>query len=110
MKKQLRIIQYGVGPIGQNITRYLVERPWIEIVGAVDIDGAKVGKDLADLAGLGRALGVTVTDQADRALLLADGRLRDSGPPAAVVEAYTRQVGVSAPRARGGTLRGMLRV
>ncbi|MBX6343039.1 MAG: dihydrodipicolinate reductase [Thermomicrobiaceae bacterium] len=55
-----RTIHYGLGPIGQELARLAVERESIEVVGAVDIDPAKVGKDLGEVIGLGRELGVTV--------------------------------------------------
>lgn len=60
----LRSIQYGIGPIGAEIARLAASRGGVEIVGAVDIDPAKVGKDLGDVIGLGRQLGVTVTSDA----------------------------------------------
>ncbi len=44
------VIQLGLGPIGQQLTRYLVERKGISIVGAVDPDPQKVGKDLGNYA------------------------------------------------------------
>lgn len=61
---KLRSIQYGIGPIGAEIARVAATRQGIEIVGAVDIDPAKVGRDLGDIVGLGRQLGVMVTDDA----------------------------------------------
>lgn len=60
----LRSIQYGIGPIGAEIARIAAGRGGIEIVGAVDIDPAKVGRDLGDVIGLGRPLGVTITNDA----------------------------------------------
>lgn len=56
-----RIICYGLGPIGQGIARLALTRPGIEIVGAVDVDPAKLGRDLGDVLG-GTALGVVVGD------------------------------------------------
>ena len=63
MRDKIKVIQYGLGPIGNKTTRYLVKRPGIEIVGAVDIDPRKVGRDVGELAGLD-SLGVEVTDDA----------------------------------------------
>ena len=57
----------GMGPIGIRVTRYLSERSDIEIVRAVDVDPAIVGKDVGVLAGLS-PLGVTVTSNLDEAL------------------------------------------
>jgi hypothetical protein len=60
----LRTIHYGIGPIGAEIARVAAAREGVEIVGAVDIDPAKVGQDLGEVVGLGRALGVAITDKA----------------------------------------------
>ena len=46
MKKKIRAIQYGVGPIGASIARLMREKQAIEIIGAIDTDPAKVGRDL----------------------------------------------------------------
>jgi 2,4-diaminopentanoate dehydrogenase len=64
MQSNLKIIQYGLGPIGIKVVQYLSERKSVEIVGAVDIDSAKIGKDLGELAGLGKELGVKVSGNA----------------------------------------------
>ena len=68
MKRSTRIVQVGLGPLGQMLTPYLNERPGLEIVGAIDIDPQKVGRDLGELCGLPRPLGVEITDTLDRAL------------------------------------------
>jgi 4-hydroxy-tetrahydrodipicolinate reductase len=54
------VIQYGLGPIGTAIARHIVEREGLELVGGVDIDPGKVGKDLGAVIGLGRPLGFPV--------------------------------------------------
>ncbi|HYL10850.1 MAG TPA: hypothetical protein VEU31_08945 [Candidatus Acidoferrales bacterium] len=51
MKKKIRAIQYGVGPIGASIVRLLREKQAVEIIGAIDTDPAKAGKDLGEAAG-----------------------------------------------------------
>ena len=55
MKKKIRAIQYGIGPIGASIVKLLREKQAIEIVGAIDNDPAKVGKDLGEAIGAGDA-------------------------------------------------------
>ena len=60
-KQRITVAQYGIGPIGAEIARLLMTKPWIEVVGAVDIDPEKIGKDLGDVIGLGRSIGVPVT-------------------------------------------------
>jgi 2,4-diaminopentanoate dehydrogenase len=57
----ITVAQYGIGPIGAEIARLLLTKPWLKVVAAVDIDPNKIGKDLGDVIGLGRSVGVTVT-------------------------------------------------
>jgi hypothetical protein len=54
---RIRVIQYGLGPIGSALGRHIAERPELELVGAVDIDPQKVGKDAGTVMGLGHELG-----------------------------------------------------
>ncbi len=51
MKKKIRAIQYGVGPIGASIARLMREKQAIEICGAIDTDPAKIGRDLGEVVG-----------------------------------------------------------
>lgn len=46
-----RVVCYGLGPIGQGIARLALTRPRLDVVGAIDIDPAKVGRDLGELLG-----------------------------------------------------------
>ncbi len=60
MTERIRVLQYGLGPIGCATARYVAERPELELVGGVDIDPAKVGRDMGEVIGLGRPLGFPV--------------------------------------------------
>ena len=60
MTDTIRVIQFGLGPIGCATARLIDERAHLELVGAVDIDPAKVGRDVAAVAGLDRELGIQV--------------------------------------------------
>ncbi len=51
MKKKIRAIQYGVGPIGASIARLMREKSAIEICGAIDNDPLKAGQDLGQVVG-----------------------------------------------------------
>ena len=62
--KKIRVVQYGLGSIGLGIVEALLARPWIELVGAIDIDKNKVGKDVGQLLGHPRNIGVTVAEKA----------------------------------------------
>ena len=52
MSDSIRVIQYGLGPIGSAVARHIVERPGLELVGGVDVDPAKVGVDMGEVIGL----------------------------------------------------------
>ena len=60
MSDIIRVIQYGLGQIGSATARLIDERDNLELVGAVDIDPAKIGKDVGALLGCDRGLGVEV--------------------------------------------------
>ena len=65
-KKKIRAIQYGVGPIGAALARLMREKQSIEIIGAIDTDPAKAGRDLGEVIGAADApWGVSVTSHAD---------------------------------------------
>ncbi len=56
----IRVLHVGLGPIGVGVVRQCASRKGFKIVGAVDLDPAKIGKDLGEIAELGRSLGVVV--------------------------------------------------
>lgn len=58
---RLRVVLVGLGPIGAAVARQLVSRPGFRLVGAVDVDPLKVGRDVGEVAELGRSLRVKVT-------------------------------------------------
>jgi len=58
---KIRTIHYGIGAIGAEVVRSLLNSPEIEIVGAIDASAAKAGKDLGDAAGIGHAVGIPVS-------------------------------------------------
>jgi len=51
VKKKIRAIQYGIGPIGASIVRLMREKSAIEICGAIDNDPSKAGQDLGEVVG-----------------------------------------------------------
>jgi 4-hydroxy-tetrahydrodipicolinate reductase len=50
------------------VAKLALQRPDIKLVGAVDIDKEKVGRDLGELIGLDKKLGIRITDDVDRLL------------------------------------------
>jgi 4-hydroxy-tetrahydrodipicolinate reductase len=65
---KIKVILYGVGEVGSRIARHLLEKEGIEIVGAIDMAKDKVGKDLGEVLGLGKRLGVKVSDNSSKTL------------------------------------------
>jgi len=51
VKKKIRAIQMGSAPSRASIVRLMREKQAIEIIGAIDTDPAKVGRDLGEVAG-----------------------------------------------------------
>lgn len=69
MTKKYRVVQYGIGPIGQSCLRtILAKNPALELVGAIDIDPDKVGKDVADIVGQHQKTGVIVSSDVQTVL------------------------------------------
>ena len=63
----INTVHVGIGPLGQKLVRYAVERGCFNIVGAVDPDPEKAGRDLGQLCGI-KPLGITVRDNLHDAL------------------------------------------
>src|ERR1700743_3551714 len=65
VKKKIRAIQFGVGPIGASTARLMREKQAIEICGAIDSDPAKAGSDLGEVVGASDApWGVKISAEA----------------------------------------------
>jgi len=58
--KKIKVIQFGLGPIGLESLKLAAEQSWLEILGGVDIDPAKAGKTLAELTGCAALGGANV--------------------------------------------------
>jgi hypothetical protein len=64
MESEIKVVLFGVGPLGVAIVRGMLEKKGMKIVGAVDIAKDLVGKDLGEILRIGKTIGVTVTDDA----------------------------------------------
>ena len=62
----IRVVHFGLGPIGAAVAQAIAQRPGFKIVGAIDSDPAKVGRDVGDVAGLKGRIGVRVERDASR--------------------------------------------
>jgi hypothetical protein len=69
---KIRVIQYGLGPIGSAVARQVLERADLELVGGVDIDPNKVGQDVGQVIGLDQPLGLRVVSNLGQALATAE--------------------------------------
>lgn len=65
--RPIRVIVYGMGRVNQLAIRLMRERG-IEVVGAINRAGPKVGQDAGILAGLGEPIGITVSDDVESVL------------------------------------------
>jgi hypothetical protein len=66
--RPIRVVHYGLGAIGSGIARLTAEQRGLQIVGGIDRDPAKVGRDLGEVIELDRSLGAPVSDNADAIL------------------------------------------
>jgi 2,4-diaminopentanoate dehydrogenase len=64
----IKVLHVGLGPIGAAIARQVAARKGFKIVGGVDIDPSKVGRDVGEVAGIGRALKIKVSPDARKAI------------------------------------------
>jgi len=70
--EKIRVVCYGIGAVGGRIAKSLLEKRGMQIVGAIDADKNKVGKDLGQLLELNRKLGVTVSDDVEKIMSKAN--------------------------------------
>ncbi len=64
----IRVALVGLGPIGGAVAKQLAARKGFQIVAAIDIDPAKVGRDAGDVMELGRKLRIKVTSDIGKTL------------------------------------------
>ncbi|MFM1871437.1 MAG: hypothetical protein RL398_859 [Planctomycetota bacterium] len=68
MTSVLRVVSFGLGPIGLAAAKLALQKQSIQLVGAIDVAPDKVGKDLADLLSLEKPTGVVVEADAEACL------------------------------------------
>ena len=64
----IRVLQWGLGAMGGGMARLMLEKPGLAIVAAVDGRPDYVGQDLGQVLGVGKTLGVTVTNKPEEVL------------------------------------------
>src|SRR5688572_10281492 len=65
---RIKVLHVGLGPIGAAVVRQVAGRKGLVIVGAVDVDPAKAGRDLGEVCDVGRRLKIKVGDDIARAI------------------------------------------
>ncbi len=63
-ENKIKVIHYGLGPIGVETAKLVLSKKNLKIVGAVDISKEKAGRDLGAILGRDDDLGIVVTDNA----------------------------------------------
>ena len=85
----IRVMVVGLGPIGAAVARQVIDRKGYQLVGAVDIDPNKAGRDAGEVAELGRKLRLKVTPdigktikatKPDVAVLCTSSSLKSAAP------------------------------
>jgi len=62
--REIKVVYVGLGPIGSRIGRHIIaKRKGMRYVGAIDVLPEIVGKDLGEVIGAGRKLGIKVSDE-----------------------------------------------
>jgi len=84
--EKVRVIVYGVGAMGSGMVRMMLDKQWIEIVGAIGHSKTKIGKDLGEVAGVGRKLGSVISDDSVLSEVKADMVLHATSFPASDME------------------------
>lgn len=65
---KVKVVQYGLGPIGIEAAKLVTCKKNFDLVGGIDIDPQKAGKDLGEVLGLNERLGIQISDNAEKVL------------------------------------------
>ena len=69
-----KVISWGLGAMGQGMARLILSKQGMELVGAIEQDPAKIGKDVGELLEMEKA-GVIITSSLSEALASAKADL-----------------------------------
>ena len=70
-KKDIRVFVWGLGAMGSGMARMIWEKKSVKLVGALDINPAKAGRDAGEVIGLSESTGITVASDGREALAQA---------------------------------------
>ncbi|MDI7247350.1 MAG: 2,4-diaminopentanoate dehydrogenase [Bacillota bacterium] len=65
---EITVVCWGLGAMGSGMAKVLLERKGVRIVGAIATRPEKAGRDLGEVLGAGREMGVRVTNKPEEAL------------------------------------------
>jgi hypothetical protein len=77
--KKYKVIVWGLGNVGRAAVRMIMEKESLELVGAVDLDPNKVGKDAGEIFGFRKA-GVIVSNEVDKVFAMDADVILDYTP------------------------------
>lgn len=63
MSNSIRVISYGLGAIGRSAAALVLQKSGMQLVGAVDANPQLAGRDLGDVLGTGKKLGIVIADK-----------------------------------------------
>jgi len=66
--KPIRVLQWGLGAMGSGMAKLMLEKEGLQVVAAIDGRPDFLGKDLGEILGLGKQLGVVVTNKPEEVL------------------------------------------
>ena len=91
---EIKVIQVGIGPLGQQIVRDIYKKKSIKIIGAVDKSIERIGEDIGEVCNLGKKVGILIeenitikNEKPDAAIITTVSRLGDILP---VIEEFAR--------------------
>ncbi len=69
--RPLRIVQWTTGRVARESVKAILDRQELELVGVYAYSESKVGRDIGDLVGLGRKLGISATNDLNALIALS---------------------------------------
>jgi len=91
---RVKVVSYGVGVVGGFIAKFLLEKEGVEIVGAIDVAKDKVGKDLGEVLGLQRRLGVKVSNDLEAVFSKEDADIAIHATSSYIKDTYQQIVSI----------------
>jgi len=65
---KIKVVHYGIGVLGRRILEQTLTKKWLEIVGAIDIAGEIVNRDLGKVLNMKKEFGIKISNNPDKIL------------------------------------------